>query len=219
MDETDLALRKPQLKQAQDDLNDTELRAPYAGYIAQTFVENFQNVRSNQPIVRLLDISHIEMVIDIPEQLISVAPYVKDIKVRFDAFPGRDFPAQIKEIGTEASQTTRTYPVTLLMTQPQDIQILPGMAGRATGHARLPDDVKQSGLEVPASAVFSPEESDKSYVWVIDDATKKVQQREVTLDAPTARGIRVSAGLKPGEWIATAGVHTLRDGQEVRILE
>jgi len=27
---------------------------------------------------------------------------------------------QIKEIGTEASQTTRTYPVTLVMNQPED---------------------------------------------------------------------------------------------------
>jgi hypothetical protein len=26
-------------------------------------------------------------------------------------------------------------------------------------------------------------------------------------------------GLKPGEWIALAGVHSLREGQQVRILE
>jgi hypothetical protein len=40
----------------------------------------------------------------------------------------------------------------------------------------------------------------------------------VTLGELTALGIRVTSGLKPGEWIATAGVHTLREGQQVRIL-
>jgi hypothetical protein len=31
-------------------------------------------------------------------------------------------------------------------------------------------------------------------------------------------GITVREGIEPGEWIATAGVHYLKEGQEVRIL-
>jgi len=32
-------------------------------------------------------------------------------------------------------------------------------------------------------------------------------------------GIMVTDGLESGVWIATAGVHNLREGMEVRILE
>jgi RND family efflux transporter MFP subunit len=205
-------------KLARDALEDTWLKVPFDGYIAQTFVENFQYVRAMQPIVRLLDIARIEMVVHIPESLISLAPHVTDITVRYDTFADREIPAHIKEIGTEASQTTRTYPVTLIMKQPQDIQILPGMAGKATGRIESLDQVAGAGVVVPVSAVFSPEGNDKSCVWVIDEATQKVMRRNVTLGELTAVGIRVTSGLKPGEWIATAGVRSLREGQQVRIL-
>jgi multidrug resistance efflux pump len=35
-----------QRKRSRDALEDTRVRAPFAGYIAQTFVENFQDVRA-----------------------------------------------------------------------------------------------------------------------------------------------------------------------------
>jgi multidrug efflux pump subunit AcrA (membrane-fusion protein) len=56
--------------------------------------------------------------ISVPESLISYAPYVERTTVTFDAFPGFEVPAMIKEIGREASQATRTYPVPLIMGQP-----------------------------------------------------------------------------------------------------
>ena len=203
-----------QRKALKDALDDTVLRAPFAGFIAQIFVENFQNVRAKQPIVRLLDNSSVEMLIHVPENLISLAPYVTKILCRFDAFPDREITARIKEIGKEASQTTRTYPVTLIMDQPEDIQILPGMAGTVKSWAELPEDFAQAGIEVPLSAILA-DKDDRKFVWIIDASTQTVSQREVTVGALTDRGIRVTKGLKTGDLIATAGVHYLEAGQRV----
>ena len=140
--------------------------------------------------------------------------------VRFDTFPDREIPAKIKEIGKEASQTTRTYPVTLIMDQPKDMKILPGMAGKTVrAEGGLPDDANNAGIEVPVSATFSPDETDKAYLWVIDEQTKTVSRREVKTGKLTDRGIMITNGLISGEWIATAGVHYLREGQQVRILQ
>ena len=63
------------------------------------------------------------------------------VKVEFDAFPGSPVPATIKDIGTEASSSTRTYPVTLALEQPTDQKILPGMAGRAFGEPPGSDEI------------------------------------------------------------------------------
>jgi RND family efflux transporter MFP subunit len=204
---------------AQDALSYTYLRAPYDGTIVATYVENYQDVKAKQPIVRLVDTSQIEMIVNVPENAISLAPYIHDIRVIFDAFPDREIPAKIKEIGTEASEATRTYPVTLVMDQPRDLKILPGMAGKASGQAELPDNEDSQIIEVPVTAVFSPEETNKSYIWIIDQKTQTVKRREVTPGELTNTGMRLKEGVKSGEWIVTAGVHFLHEGQQVRILQ
>lgn len=202
---------------AKDQLDYTVLNAPFDGIVVATYVENFEDVRAKQPIVRIVDDSRIEMTISIPENLISYAPLVKNIEVTFDAFPDQPLPAEIKEIGNEASVTTRTYPMTLIMDQPQGFKILPGMAGTATGTA--PAELDQVAVVVPVSAVFSPEDVAQSFVWIIDQQDKTVARREVKVGELTSRGLQILDGLAPGELIATAGVHYLREGQPVRPLE
>ncbi len=207
------------LGRARLDLQYTYLRAPFTGIVVQTYVENFENVQVKQPAIRLVDASRIELVVDIPENLISMVPRVSGVVVTFDAFPDLEVPAEIKEIGTEASETTRTYPVTLIMDQPAGAKILPGMAGKAFSKSPVAVVENGGGLEIPVSAVLTDATDEKTYVWVIDESTLAVQKRAVTPGPLTDRGIQITGGLKSGEWIATAGVHYLKDGQKVRIIE
>ncbi len=203
------------LERARLDLSYTTLTAPFDGVVVETYVENFQTVLAQQPIVRIVDTSQIEFWVSIPENLISLIPYVRDVTVEFDAFPGRPLSAQIKEIKTEASQITRAFDVNLIMDQPKDFTILPGMAGRATeGRIELPEDLVIKAYEVPLAAIHNPA-GDKDYVWVIDEAAMTVSRQEVKQIEPTPRGVRVQ-GIEPGNWIVTAGVEFLREGQKVR---
>jgi RND family efflux transporter MFP subunit len=203
---------------ARDQLEYTNMRAPFSGTIVATYVENFEEVQAKQIILRLLDPTHVEMTIDVPESSISFIQYVENIRARFDAFPGLLIPAEVKEIGTEASTTTRTYPVTLIMEQPEGATILAGMTGEVTGNVALPAEQEEVLIEVPTTAVFS-DSTELSYVWVIDITNKTVHKREVQLGRLTDFGITILSGLDPGEYIATAGVHYLEEGQEIRILE
>ena len=75
------------------------------------------------------------------------------------------------------------------------------------------------GLEIPAPAIFSGEDPAKSYVWVIDEATKTVQRREVTVGRLGSTGILIRAGLEPGEWVVVRGANTVREGQQVRVAD
>ena len=206
---------------ARDRLGYTYLKAPFDGLVTSTYVENYEDVKAKQPIVRLIDHSQIEMIVNIPEMLISHADYLKAagkvLRVRFDPFPNREIEAQIKEIGKEASTTTRTYPVTLLMDQSTDIKILPGMAGNAASAVPPPGMQGQSRIVIPETAVFSLD-GNKTYVWIIDEKSKKVSKREVKSGELLGSGITIREGIQPGEWIATAGVHYLKEGQQVRIL-
>jgi RND family efflux transporter MFP subunit len=195
-------------------LADSRIVAPFAGVVTATYVENFQNVRPNEPVLRLLDNSRVELVINVPEGSIPYASQLADVHCRFDAFPDKDIPASVWDVSQEASETTRTYEVTLIMDQPADFEILPGMSGEAT--ARRSDVVDSgAGFLLPTSALRQGEDG-LDYVWRIDEATSTAHRQEVTRGALTSLGIRVT-GLESGQRIATAGSHYLREGQRVRV--
>ena len=205
---------------AKDKLSYTYLKAPFAGTVVSTYVENFEDVRSKQAVVRLIDDSQIEMVVNIPEDLISLTPHVTKVFVVFDPFPDHILEATVKEIGTEASAKTRTFPVTLIMDQPDDFKILPGMAGKTKG-AEIDDvdELQKSGVEIPISALYTSADTNDTYVWIIDEQSMTVNRRKVMTDRLTDHGIMITEGLQVEEWIATAGVHYLLEGQQVKILQ
>jgi RND family efflux transporter MFP subunit len=204
------------LQSANDELAYSHLRVPFPGTVVNTYVENFETVRAEQPIVRVVDTTRIEFTINIPETLISTLSTVRNIRVSFDAFPDIEIPAEIEEIGTEASQSTRTYPVTLLMDQPAGVKILPGMAGKATGEAIVSDDVGGPSLVVPVTAIFAPQAEGPSFVWIVDETAQTVARREVGLGSLVTGGVEIASGLSKGDLIAIAGTHFLEEGQRVR---
>jgi len=205
---------------AKDKLDYTYLKAPFDGVIVTKYVENFEDVGLKQAIMRIVDDTHIEMIVNIPQDLISLVPRVKTVNVVFDSFSEHTLIATVKEIGKEASAITRTYPVTLIMDQPEDIKILPGMAGKTKGAViEGVEELNEVGLEVPLSALFTLGESRDTYVWIINEQSNTVKRRTVTTDRLTDHGQIVTEGLEPGELIATAGVHYLKEGQKIRILQ
>ena len=221
VDAADATVRslRASVKTARDQLSYTELKAPFDGVVVETYAENFETAIAKQPILRVLNPESIEFVINVPENLIGLSPYVESITVKFDALPDVDVPAKVKEIGKEASQATRTYPVTLVMAQPPGAEILPGMAGKAYIIGRPPKDHEQVGIQIPATAVFTGAEPGKSYVWIVDESSKTLSRREVELAGLSRFGTRIRAGLEPGELIVVKGVHSVSDGQQVRILD
>ena len=99
------------------DLGYTELRAPFAGIVSAVFAEAFEEIRPQEAVMRLIDPAEIEMIVSVPESLISFVPHVIDIRATFDSYPGVEIPAELSEIGTEPTESTRTYPVKILLSR------------------------------------------------------------------------------------------------------
>ncbi|WED43349.1 efflux RND transporter periplasmic adaptor subunit [Legionella cardiaca] len=213
--ESKWTISQANLDLAEKALVDSVIKAPFDGQIANLHVENYQTISAQQNIARLLNISQIEMVIQVPENAISLVPEAKNITVQFDAFPDQLIPAKIKEISNEASPDTRTYPVTLIMQQPKNIEILPGMAGKVKGKIEKNSHNK---LTVPASAVLTMGTNNKTYVWVLNPTTKKVHRQQIQIGELTSTGISVLSGLTSGDWVVIAGIHSLKEGEAVTIL-
>ena len=212
---------KAAVARAKDNLSYTYLNAPFNGTIVEKFVENFENVKAHEQVVRLVDTSRVEFTVQLPESLINHVAKINKTFVVFDNHPDIEIPATIKEMSKEASQTTRTYGVTLIMDQPQEFKILAGMSGKARADRDSIAAVAREGgagsVEVPVAAVFS-DKANSSFVWVIDNNDHTLKRRQIEMGKVSDNGILVT-GLKRGEIIATAGVNTLVDDQLVRIIK
>ena len=205
------------LDRASLDLSYTQLRAPFDGRVVARYVEDFEDVRAQTPVLRVLNSETIEMVVDIPERYISLIPHINDIEASFDALGDVVLPATVSEIGSEASSTTRTFPVTLTMEQPENAKVLPGMTGRVRGRPSEGHELFDT-VQVPATAIFVPEGATDPHVWIFDAQSETVQSRNITLGSPRSQGVSVKSGLEFGDIVVTAGVNSLREGQKVSLL-
>ena len=213
---------KASLDLAIQDLLYTELKAPFEGRIADTFVENNQNVKEKEPIALLHNKNDIDIAIDVPE---SVMINIKDKNVLertaiFDSAQDKKYKIEFKDVVLLADHKTQTYKVYMTMPTPKDINILPGMT--ATVIIKILKDKasdnntseNSESFLVPATSVFT-DENKKNYVWKINSESKRITQVPVTTGVLKNDMIQVTSGLKTGDQIVTAGVHLLRENQLV----
>ena len=198
-------------------LEDTTLRAQYDGIIAQRFVEEGQNVRAKQPIVRFQDVDELDIGVYVPETVMAADIRTADIVqmvARFSGAPGLEFPVELREVAQVADPTTQTFKVTVSMKAPSAVRVLPGMTATVTVSYRRAA-ILGAHILVPVSAVA--EQETKPVVWVLD-TDNTVSRRPVQTRQVMGGGIEIVDGLAPGDRIAVAGVHFLRDGMKVRDL-
>lgn len=215
----ELTIALGDLDQAADNLSYTYLKAPFDGIIAAIYVENHEQVRAKQVVLRFLDVADREMEINVPEKYINALLEGKDqlnFDVRLDAFPNITLNAVVKEIGAEASSTTQTYPVTLsLQKVPHELSLLAGMSGRA--FLVRPSANLNNIFKIPKSAIFTDNGS-TTYVWVVDLNTQTVHKKAVKVDESNKESfIYVQEGLANGDRIVTAGTSFLIEGQQVKL--
>ena len=200
-------------------LKDTKLFAPFNGYIGKKLIENFQDVKAKETILTALDLSHLEVLTHIPENLAIFYPQFKSYKVQLDAYPDKVFDATLKEAGKTPEPAG--YPLTLILDYKvgvnRDYRIAPGFTCRVD--VILDNELDSETFIIPVTAVFEGDTDKTPSVWVFDKNTNKVSKKSVQVgNLISNNSIEVISGITPGEWVVTAGVHQLVEGQKVKQL-
>ena len=207
---------------ARDKLGYTTLRAPFGGVISKRYVDNFQEVRAKQAIVSLDDLSFLDILVDLPEIVVTSiresdkqAGSTVPAHAEFSAAPGKEYALKVKEFATRADPKTQTYQVVFQMERPKDVLILPGMTATVVGEAPVRRE-KGAFFVIPAIAVFADDQG-RSNVWVVDKEKMTVERRKVTTgDLTGEASIQITEGLRSGDMIAVSGVSQLREGMKVK---
>jgi RND family efflux transporter MFP subunit len=206
--EASVAHAQANLTKALEQLGYAQLKTDFAGIVTAASAEDGQVISPGQRVLTVAQPDIREAVVDIgtdfPVPLRVDLPFTVSLQL----LPAIQVEGRIREIAPQADPVTRTYRVRIALRDPP-----PSFRLGSTVTVSLSDH-QTSMLRVPASAVLS--QGGETYVWVVDLPASTVSLHKVDL-AMDGMGARVSGGLAAGTRIVTAGIHSLKPGQKVRI--
>ena len=209
--EARLAQAVAQLSVAQNNAGYTQLTADEDGVVTQLMAESGQVVAAGTPVARIARDGEVEVLITVPESRVAAFEPGQKVLVEIWANGDERGNATVREVAPEADPRSRTY----------DVRVTIEDASRAslgmTARIYLIDGGAPAALVLPLTALH--EKHGKPAVFVLDPKTKQVRLAPVEIGAYGEAGVTVLAGLDPQQWVVTAGVHKLLDGQTVKPID
>jgi multidrug efflux system membrane fusion protein len=201
-----------QMEVARNQRSYTRLIADADGVITSIDAEVGQVVAPGTPVVSLAQSGELEVEIDVPESRYAEFKPGRPLVLELWSEGGKRYPGRIREVASEADAATRTYAVRVNFDQPDDSVQL-GMTARVF----FTDAEAPAAVLIPLAALH--EKDGKTAAWVIDPNSRQVSLREVRIGKYREDGVSVISGLMPSDWIVTAGVHKLVNGQKVNPID
>lgn len=226
LDMADAALRT-----ATRALEETRLLAPFDGRIANRIARELQNVRAQEQVAILEDISTLEIEINIPERdmmlgsrglTVDEARELIEAKVEFSTIPGQRLDLDLKTFSTRANPVSRTFLVSFAFEPPPDQNILPGMTATVLLR-RTPESTAGAAdgkpvRMVPVEALTT--QSGASTIWRLDPESMKVSAVQVEVEAIKGGAALIrTEELANGDEIVASGARFLAEGTPVRRME
>jgi multidrug efflux system membrane fusion protein len=209
---------------ASNNLEYNTLVADHDGVITSENADTGQVVSAGQAVYGLAWSGDTDVTLDAAASDLGRIAVGQGASVTFPALPAKRFDARVREITPAADPQSRTYRVKLTLTQPGQVVRL-GMTGDATlspvaragvgigtgaGTGAVPTEVS---FTLPTTAIFH--QGNSPAVWVINPGTSTLELRAVTVRSYSDHSTSISAGLKDGESVVLAGVHTVYAGERV----
>ena len=197
------------VNQAQDQLGYCNLRADHDAVITQWQAEAGQVVSIGQEVVTLARPEIKEAVIDLPGPLAEALPKGIEFRVAGQLDPNINTSAHIREIAPQADSATRTRRTRLTLDS------TPAAFRLGSSVSVTVSSPTAEHFQLPLTAM--QETDGHTRVWIIDTATQTVSPRDVTVLRSDAKSVLLSGGIKTGDMVVSAGVHSLTPGQKVRL--
>ncbi|MBR0643288.1 efflux RND transporter periplasmic adaptor subunit [Plastoroseomonas hellenica] len=197
------------LAKANEQLTYAQLQSDTDGVVTAIGAQVGQVVSPGQAVVTIARPDIREAAVDVPEDvardLHPGTPF--DIALQLD--PRIRTQGEVREIGPQADQTTRTRRVLITLSGTAELFRL---GTTVTATLRVP---AAATITLPRSALL--QRDGKDVVWVVDTGTGTVATRDVRVGRRDDAAFVVTAGLAAGDRVVTAGANSLRPGQQVRI--
>jgi RND family efflux transporter MFP subunit len=185
---------------------DTEVRAPFAGLVAQRMVSTGDYVTRGMKVAEVVRITPLRVELTVPEQFVASVSVGQPVSFAVDAFPGKMFEGKVRFVSPALRADQRALTVEAVVPN-GDAQLKPGMFATAL----IQQNKKEPAVLVPAVAVRVV--SGTGRVFVVNG--DRVEERVVATGQKVDPLVEIVTGLKAGERVATENVNQLVDGVKV----
>ncbi len=212
--EAEVKAAQAQVAVARTSLGRMTIVAPIDGTVLDKPLDVGESVDTLTPILELADLSSLVVEIDVPETRLSLVKVGGPCEISMDAFPGKRFRGQVREIGKRVNRAKATVPVKVEYVDAKD-GVLPDMSARVSFLTEALDQAALAGpskLVVPTKAVA--QRSGASVVFVVESG--KVKMEIVELGPPSADGVELVNGPPAGTRVVLDPPSTLADGLSIK---
>ena len=197
------------LAKANEQLSYTQLLADSDGVVTAVSAEVGQTVAAGQTVVSVARPDVREAVIDLPDEIAGALDVGAPFEIRLQLDPSLTVAGKVREVAPQADASTRTRRVKISLVNPAEAFRL------GTTVTAFPTVAAADTIDLPRSALL--DRDDKSFVWIVDPVSSKVASVPVTVAGGDEATVHIASGVKPGDRVVTAGVHSLVEGQAVQI--
>lgn len=202
----ELTAREAAVNGANRDLQDTIIRAPFDGVVAERLVSPGQFVRVQTPVMRVIRLHPLRLTAEIPERFGPAIRIGHVVSVRIDAYPDQPVEGRVTRISPDVNLKSRAFMIEAEVPN-ADGALKPGTFARV----RIITDRVDKTLAVPVGAVQT--RYGRSVVFIVRNGT--LAASEVTLGDRLGPRVEILAGLEPGTSIVIDNVEGLAGGLKV----
>ena len=208
--ETQLAKARAAAKSSELSLEECKIKAPFSGTVSDVLVEQGVHVNPGTPILKLVDLSTVEVAIPVPEGEIGRIKIGQKALIDVPALNVCGIEARVALKGVTATSPSHTYKCTLIPDKKQ-VNLYPGMVCKV----RLSEVSDSLRIRIPASSVEM--DANGKFVWTLNDGV--VGRSYVTVDGYQEKGVIVSSGLEAGDKVIVKGAAKVSTGMKVNSVE
>ncbi|MDY7092319.1 MAG: efflux RND transporter periplasmic adaptor subunit [Acidobacteriota bacterium] len=216
--ENQITVRQREVALRRQELEDTVIRAPFAGVAVTKDAQPGEMISpvsagggfTRTGICTLVDMSSLEIEVDVNEAYINRVRPDQDVQATLDAYPDWQIPARVITTIPAADRQKATVRVRIAFEQ-LDPRILPDMGVKVSfldTEVEARDESQPLWL-VPASAVRT--ENDRPYVFVI--TAKRLERRAVQTGNERGEKVEIVAGVRAGDVVVKDASGELEDGK------
>lgn len=200
-------LQQAQVRQrvAQHDLDQTELRAPFAGIVTERLAQRGEYVATGAAIAHLVDTVHVEARVQAPLTLVGLVRPDMELPVKI---ADRQMKASVRTVVPVGEERSRQFELRLTLANN-------ALSVGTAIEVGLPEREATESLVVPRDAIAVRQ--DGNYVMRVrsDNTAEKVAVTSVATDGDL---VTIRGPVAAGDLVVVRGVERLQHGQKVTVL-
>ncbi len=187
--------------------------SPIDGVVAQVNGDPGEMIGPGTPILTIIDIDQVYVKANVTADVLRFLQVGDRVKIKVRAYPEDSQEGQIELISPMADLLTQAFPIKVLLKN-DELKFKPGMFANLV----LTLEKSTDTTVIPIEAVLNLEKD--PYVYVVNSTEKKyAEKRNITIGLVTDNEVEVISGINVDELVVINGHHTLKDGDQVEVID